>query len=126
DRRPQPLPGGLARSGQHAARPGARAVGAGLSRGWSPRGDVDGPRGAMVERTLAFRVYPFANMADEARHCPLLERNSSSADLAQSRADTDRSGDGSQREIESASAARQIGDHEYGHNPEDPRPDAIH
>jgi hypothetical protein len=45
-------------------------------------------------------------------------------DLAQSRADTNLSGDGSQREIESASTARQIGDHEHGHNAEDPRPDA--
>jgi hypothetical protein len=45
-------------------------------------------------------------------------------DLAQSRADTNLSGDGSQREIESACAARQIGDHEHGHNAEDPRPDA--
>jgi hypothetical protein len=47
-------------------------------------------------------------------------------DLAQSRADTHHSGDGSQREIESASTSRQIGDHEHGHHAENPYPYAFH
>ena len=47
-------------------------------------------------------------------------------DLAKGRGDHDRGGDCSQLEIELASTARQIGDHEHGHNAENPRPDSIH
>jgi hypothetical protein len=42
--------------------------------------------------------------------------------LAQSCADADGSGDGSEREVEPDRAACQIGDHEYGHDAKDPAP----
>jgi hypothetical protein len=51
--------------------------------------------------------------------------DSASDDLAQGRADTDRRADRSQREIESARAPRQIGDHEDRHYTKDACPYAV-